>query len=555
MTAYYVTPFGSIIDDGLTPATAFDFASFTTWAQTASLAGDVVYMDAAGGSYASAAGLTTTRDGTAALPIKVIGVTDLNNPTTTEAEGNDRPLITVGPGAGLSFDNYWQFRNLRISGNTASWLLRMDIIGIASNLDVNNAGTGYGIYNAGIYSVIQNCRAKCVGGVAIFVTSYGTLRDCIAYESVTGVACASFAAVAGNLIYDCTTGIDVAGFGRTHCLLNTIRDCATGIAGTGAGTQNHILGNLVTSCTVGAGWTAAQDTDVWDGNNWWNNTTDVVNVTKGPAATSENPNFTDPTAGTAVGFRVQNASLRQRGLTLYTVGGVQPSIYDTGPVLPSPTTPTDLSGDHYLIDGLETVTLDGNDLPYAYRHREMTDEREPAEGVYLERNVQFDLPPDDSHYAGFDKPTVGGIIIDSTGETFVIQSVSEINQFQDYYGCMTRALVLDGTYDLDDTITLYPGVDTLDAYGSKITSHTTPSATFAGVACKIMLREGDPVDWAGQRQLLEIYDVYMAEDTGQLNHGDVLKDQSGKTYKIRSYRNREHIGELSTVEVELRNKP
>jgi len=58
--------------------------------------------------------------------------------------------------------------------------------------------------------------------------------------------------------------------------------------------------------------------------------------------------------------------------------------------------------------------------------------------------------------------------------------------------------------------------------------------------------------YAGQKQPLERYDIYVSEDIGQVNAGDLLKDENGKDYEIVAYRNRDRMDEFSIMVCELR---
>ena len=550
MASYYVTPAGSIIDNG-SKANPFDWASFRTWCQNAAAAGDVAYL--LSGTYACPTSLITARDGGPATPIQIVGVTDFDS--LAEADGTDRPLINGAANQRLEFDNYWHFRNLRLIGDTGSgvYLLRADLAGTLSNVYIENTGLGSCFRCEGTDSRHYNCEGTCPAGVAFFCNGGQThYLSCFAHDAAHGFYLNNQwqIVLAHCVATDITNkGIRLGASNECAFIHNTFYNCLRGLSATGAGARNTFLANIMAGCTTPAEWTAAQPRDLWDWNCWWNSGT-PTNVTKGPNAINQDPMFVDATAGTIEGLQVRNAALRQQGMTLSTIGAIAPSIYDTGPSLSAPAGSTDLSGEQELLDGTETINLDGIDIPYAYRHREDQIEGDPTEGVYLMTHVQWDLPPQDAYYAGGNKPTVGGIITDGDGRQYVIQGVKPPRPFEDYYGCQTKRLAIAETHDLDDLVTLYPAVDVLSAMGSRVTTHPTADADFTNVPAKIMLRPSDVVEKFGQKQFVERYDIYVAADVGQLKNADILKDQNLKQYAIVSYRNRGQIDELSVIECE-----
>ncbi|HUT93315.1 MAG TPA: hypothetical protein VMY37_27875, partial [Thermoguttaceae bacterium] len=274
-----------------------------------------------------------------------------------------------------------------------------------------------------------------------------------------------------------------------------------------------------------------------------------VNVTKGRHALIVDPQFVDPTT---FDFRVRKEALRNLGLNLVTFGAVPPSIYEGGATGIAGTTPIDLSQDQLLFDGLETIYLDGSEIQHVLRLEEDVTEQEPTEGVYLSRNVEFHLPYGAAIYPGGRTPAVGGVITDDDN-SYVILAVRQ-PKFCDFWGCSTRAMAIVGTYELDNLATWWPAVDTMDAAGGKITAHPSADATFTDVPAKFMLRPSVPQEYAGQKQFVEKYDVYVDGDIGQLDNGDLLKDEHDKQYTIISFRNRDRIEELSVLECELRNQ-
>ena len=551
MTVLYMTPTGAGAFNGLTPSDAFDWNAFRAWTVAGFVAGDSVYAES--GNYAP----TSTpggADGNAAAPLSLIGITNLSD-LTSFARGTDRPFFDFSASAGeyLFFDNYWRVGNVRSLTNTGWAAIRVVAAGLVWNCDARELGGAYGIRLDGNDAAAFSCSAQAPGGTAaIRAQIYTLVQDCDLSDSPIGIRCiAPRMRILGNLIHDCAIGIHCEVFNQITIVSNTLVNGTTGILGSD-NQWCRIVGNIISGFTTPANWTLGPEpSNYWDWNVWHNSET-PVNVTKGPNAINADPQFSDPTLGTAAGFRVQLEVARQLGLNLFMAGGIPPSIFDGGETNIAGTTDPDLSQDQLLLDGLETVELDGHEVQNVYRLQETVDEREPSEGVYLERNVRFQFPFGAEIYPAGTQPSVGGVIVDGDLQAYKVIGIRP-PKFSDFWGCTTRGLVISGTYDLDSTVSLFPAVERADEFGSTVTTHLVADADFTDVPAAIQLRASDPADWAGRRQITERYDIYVDGDIGQVNEGDVLKDQDGKVYSIISYRNRDEIGELSAIECELRN--
>jgi hypothetical protein len=208
----------------------------------------------------------------------------------------------------------------------------------------------------------------------------------------------------------------------------------------------------------------------------------------------------------------------------------------------------DLSGDQALIDGLETVTLQisiGAPPPRiyedAYRLPEVQVEGDPTQGGYRARSTEWHL----STLGAAIDPQIGDTITDSDDIVWVIQSVRP-PKFNDYWGLTCQEFSITDDTDLQDLVTLFKAGRALQPDGSKFTTHAAV-AGFTDVPAKIQLRPSTAELLAGQERFIETYDIYVGEDIGQVNAGDILKDATGKNYRIISYRNRELIDDLSTI--------
>jgi len=210
----------------------------------------------------------------------------------------------------------------------------------------------------------------------------------------------------------------------------------------------------------------------------------------------------------------------------------------------------DLSADHAVIiaDWGEAITLSswGPAITDAYRLADTEMEGDPTEGGYLQRRTEWHLSTLQAY-----TPAVGNTITDADGVVWIVQTVRE-PEAGDFWGLTCLESSITDDVALEDRVWLHPGVDTLDAWGSKLTNHTAFDPAFADVPAKIMLRPSVAAEELGQRDFVERFDIYVARDIGQVHNGDVLKDGPGKQYTIVSYRNRNQIDELSVIECEDR---
>ena len=77
----------------------------------------------------------------------------------------------------------------------------------------------------------------------------------------------------------------------------TIYGCTTGISGTAAAYSGDFINITISGCTTGASWVSAVNTNEWIRCNWFDNDTDVVNVTKGGDNLAVDPQFVCLLAG------------------------------------------------------------------------------------------------------------------------------------------------------------------------------------------------------------------------------------------------------------------
>lgn len=298
MADKYVTVAGAGTKAGTSWGDAFDSAAWLTDMSTLAAAGDTYWV--AGGTYAYTAPSEVARDGSALAKINVIGV---NSGTTNEppvvsdyAYGTNRPLITNNNA--YHFDNYWSFLNLRID-LTTSFSFRMDIEGSISNCYVRNQGSGSAILTNGDGCIVFNNEIISASSNGI-ITNSGDgahILNNYIHDSSTGIySTIEGCIMEGNIIDTCSTGISIGSYINQSIINNTLYNGNTGISGS-TSNGNLIFNNIIDSFINGINFTSTSKHTFIDYNNYYNNTTDVTGITKGPNAIAVDPQFTDAANG------------------------------------------------------------------------------------------------------------------------------------------------------------------------------------------------------------------------------------------------------------------
>lgn len=325
----YVTPAGAGTKAGNDWANAMGLAEFETDFEGAAEAGDIYYL--AGGTYTLTNNLLSTRNGSQTSPISVIGVTvgTSNEPPIASdwATGDGRPLIASGTYI-FGGNDYTGLYNLRTTG-TAAYLFRLDSYSLFVNCKATNTNSGDGIYCGGAYSRVIGCECSSTTGTAFDLSGSSStlLQGCYAHDSATGVTIAPYSTLVMCIAETCTTGISLASNNGNFIVNCTIDNCTTGVSAT-TSYAGAFLNNIISNNTSGASWTTEQKTNHWDYNNWYGNTGDVSNVTKGNNALAVDPQFTNAAGGD---FSI-GTNLKAAGFPGAFPGGLSTGYLDVGAV-------------------------------------------------------------------------------------------------------------------------------------------------------------------------------------------------------------------------------
>lgn len=304
MATYYVDPSGAGGKDGSDWDNAFGLGEWETHLEGSAAAGDFYYVK--GGTYTFTSNISTAKDGTATNPITIIGV---NSGTTNEppissdwATGANRPLMAAAA-YDFIFDNYWIIRNLRVT-ITDIYGLRADQGALIVNCNSNNSSGSAGrcgISTYGTDSCIINCESQSVNGFCSYVLQFDCkVIGCYLHDGETGIEGYADANYVFNII-DTMSGhgisfITSGPMMSTAIINNTIYNCGTGIE-EDTGDRFMVMNNIISDCTTGIKWGTEQKSNYFDYNNYYNNTADVSNVTKGENATAYEPQYTGAAGG------------------------------------------------------------------------------------------------------------------------------------------------------------------------------------------------------------------------------------------------------------------
>jgi hypothetical protein len=252
--------------------------------------GNYLFMQS--GTFTLTSNMNVANDGSADKYIKVHGYKDDRGDAPT---GTDRPLI-AGAAFLLSFDDYWEFKHMRITTTHASGL-GLDNGAVLENMYANNSSVSGAreamTINAALGNTLISCEAESVNGTAVLMGGDVNVVDCIFHDSsVTGLITTSDGvSIINSIIYNCGIGISADGRGVTIAH-NTIDNCTGGISATTAFSQ-AIMYNSISNCTTGIDWVNKREGMAMDWNNYYNNTTDISvnNLKKGNNSIALDPEY------------------------------------------------------------------------------------------------------------------------------------------------------------------------------------------------------------------------------------------------------------------------
>lgn len=299
----YVTVAGAGDKSGSSWANAMSLTEFQNDVINNAEAGDIYYVYS--GTYTLTSNFTTAKNGSASAIISIIGVSDQETPPT-EATGTDRPLFACSSYQ-FRIGQYWHVENLRFTITDYNGVM-LNVAGILRNCKLEGS-SARGCTMEDFVRVID-CEAIS-DVVGIYLSTYSAEAiGCYVHDSLIGIQAITHSVIEFCIIDTCShSGIYIGISGNVKAHHNTIYNCDKGIYGT-TGSRNFITNNIIDSCTTyGITWDSEYKSNYFDHNNYYNNGTDVNNVTKGSHATALDPQFVDAPNGD---FRI-GANLKAKG--------------------------------------------------------------------------------------------------------------------------------------------------------------------------------------------------------------------------------------------------
>lgn len=289
------------------------------------------------GTYTLGGAVSIAAAGSSSWPVIMEGYNTFrgDRPTTT-----NRPYF-VCAGNAFTSGSSWENYSLQISGNAANMFTQN--AGSSKSVDmkfINNSST------ASRNALLTGTGGKCINieaissrGSGISAAASSVLENCYSHDSATGVNLTA----AGISMINClqannyTSGINAATSTSAIIINNTIygSEAKMGIGLNVANTALSIvsMNNIIYGCTTGA-MGAGVSTSVYDNyNNFFNNTTninDVTNYQTGPSTITLDPSFTSASqiTGTAGKFDAGGSKLidTTKNFTALGVVGATPAI-------------------------------------------------------------------------------------------------------------------------------------------------------------------------------------------------------------------------------------
>jgi hypothetical protein len=260
--------------------------------------GNIVYIKS--GTYNLSAHVYISKAGNATSPITIEG---FNSTLGDDPTGDDRPLIDGQTYYFRHLGAYWIRKNVRFTSANTDYTVVSGSNGHSYNCKFGNTSADANSYalSCGSDNLIEDCEFSSSSGRGMYLAgSTHVVRSYIHDVAVYGAVCGSANGVSFvECIFDtCTT----AGAYISSAISSFLFECCT-IYGNGIGLDigggYHVL---VKNCqfvsnTTGASASSDKGTNEFDYNNWYDNTADVSNCTKGGNATANDPGFTNAAGG------------------------------------------------------------------------------------------------------------------------------------------------------------------------------------------------------------------------------------------------------------------
>ncbi len=269
--------------------------------------GNIFYIKA--GTYSLGEGVSIAKSCSLQNACKVIGY---NSSRTDEPTADNRPLVN---GAANNFawtGNYWFLRNIRWTGTAVNGFT-VAPHSFNKNLRAYNSSTSANssALRLGAGATIADSEAISLKGYGVTFTDVGMLRDSYIHDSLIGVrgsAITGFAVIKNNIIHSNTSkAIELLSTNTSPSLIgdNTIygseNKTGTGIDLGSSQDPVSVENNIIYGFATGVACQDAVNQHYSNFNDYYNNTADVSQFTKGASDVALAPTFTNVTQKVNVG--------------------------------------------------------------------------------------------------------------------------------------------------------------------------------------------------------------------------------------------------------------
>lgn len=273
----------------------------TSASLTAMVAGNTAWVKY--GTYTFATNATIGTPGTNAAWINLTGYKSIRGDTPI---GTDRPTFTFGANY-LATRSCWAISNLILLG-TGAYYVVVNAYDGGSYYNCKISGSqagGTALYINAYYFNVINCELSQTGGTAFVLDhGYGLIYGNYIHDSSVGFNMhdANNTTIAFNIFANNSTSAIYFDYENSQNFLinNTFYggETPTGIGLNAVLSHRFILyGNIFYGFVTGASMTTAYLDCFVDYNDWYNNTADVSNFTKGAHDIALNPNFVSAATG------------------------------------------------------------------------------------------------------------------------------------------------------------------------------------------------------------------------------------------------------------------
>jgi len=312
MAVYRVTPAGAGDTDGSSWANAMGEAEFEISIEgggdEAVAAGDIYYVQA--GTYTLDSDYdSSVQDGTAILPISIIGVkAATTNETPTYADwpdvgSNDRPTFDTGATQTILLGDYYKIFNCIFTGSFADRIVQTGAYCVTYNVKcTNTTATAHKYaYYTGAYNQTIACEMVSTNGRGMLpgsgsLVAYSYFHDSgqafITQNNLTVMHC-----VFHDMIYYV---VNLSTSYNNSFINNTVYNCPAAFYGTTASSHVFINNIIDTVSGIAFEWTTQTDINFFWKNHKGNNVNDMWSLVAetmphmDPEVTSGDPKFTTP---------------------------------------------------------------------------------------------------------------------------------------------------------------------------------------------------------------------------------------------------------------------